>query len=95
MKTEIKNIAVKSAKLAGVTCVAAGAIALVASGAAVKAAMAGGAYLKETARKILEEKPETPEAVQEETGEESVSEAVQAEEVIPEEAPEAGEAQSN
>lgn len=59
MKNELKSIAVKSVKLAGVTCVAAGAIALIASGTAVKAVTAGGKYLKETAKKILEEPVET------------------------------------
>lgn len=69
MKNELKRIAVKSMKLAGVTCVAAGAIALVASGAAIKAVTAGGKYLKEAVQKILSEDSET-EAVVEEKAEE-------------------------
>lgn len=81
MKKEIKNIAVKSAKLAGVTCVAAGAIALIASGAAVKAVTAGGKYLKDAARRILEEQPEEAETS-------AVEEITQTPEEAPAEAPE-------
>lgn len=89
MKKEIKNIAVKSAKLAGVTCVAAGAIALIASGAAVKAVTAGGKYLKDVARRILEEQPEKVETVEEAA---PVEETVEAPEETPVEVPEAVEA---
>ena len=53
MKHEMKNMVKKSAKIAGVTCVAAGAVALVASGAALKAITEGGKYLQDTLQKIL------------------------------------------
>lgn len=55
MNKEIKTILRKTVKLAGVTCVAAGAVALVTSGAALKALTEGGKYLKETVTKILNE----------------------------------------
>ena len=90
MKNEIKRIALKSAKLAGVTCVAAGAIAFVASGAAVKAVAAGGKYLKETVKKILEE--EAAPCEKEETLEQPVEEVQAASEEEAEEVKEAAEA---
>ena len=58
MNQEMKSFVKKTAKIAGVTCVAAGAIALMASGAALKAVTAGGKYLKDTVKKIVDEKPD-------------------------------------
>lgn len=54
MNHDAKKMLKKAAKIAGVTCVAAGAVAVVASGAALKAVTAGGKYLKETVKKILD-----------------------------------------
>ena len=87
MKTDFKNIAIKSAKIAGATFAAAGAAALIASGAALKGITAGGQYLVETTRKILKEESVTndievtTETVEESTPSESeeVAEATEAE----------------
>ena len=65
MKKEVVSIMKKTAKIAGVTCFAAGAVALVTSGAALKAIAEGGKYLAKTVKEIMEEKPgqeETAEA---------------------------------
>lgn len=53
MSKEIKSIVKKTAKVAGVTCIALGGAALIASGAALKALAAGAVYLKDTVRKIV------------------------------------------
>lgn len=46
MNTEMKNVTIKSAKIAAAICVAFGAVAVMASGAALKAVAEGGKYLK-------------------------------------------------
>ena len=53
MSKEIKSIVKKTAKVAGVTCIALGSAALIASGAALKALTAGAVYLKDTVQKII------------------------------------------
>lgn len=74
-KEAIVNVK-KAAKIAGVTCVAAGAVALVTSGTALKAITEGGKYLADTVKKI----------VNEETSSEPVSEEIAAEaEIVTEE----------
>ena len=67
-KEAIVNVR-KAAKIAGVTCVAAGAVALVTSGTALKAITEGGKYLADTVKKI----------VNEETSSEPISEEIAAE----------------
>ena len=57
MKKEAKNLVKKTVKIAGVTCVAAGAIALMTTGAALKALTAGAKYLQDTVKKIIDEEP--------------------------------------
>lgn len=57
MNKEIKTIVKKTAKIAGVTCIAAGAVALMTSAAAIKAMTEGARYLKDTVKKIVEEEP--------------------------------------
>lgn len=59
MKQEIKSIVKKTAKIAGVTCIAAGAVALMTSAAALKALTEGGKYLKNTVEKIIGGETET------------------------------------
>ena len=63
MQKQIKTVLKKTVKIAGVTCLALGGAALIASGAAVKALAEGGKYIAATARKILEEKNEEDAAV--------------------------------
>lgn len=58
MNKDINNLIKKTAKIAGVTCVAAGAVALMTTGAALKALTTGAQYLKETVQKILEDPAE-------------------------------------
>ena len=53
MSKELKSIVKKTAKVAGVTCIALGGAALIASGAALKALTAGAVYLKDAVRKIV------------------------------------------
>ena len=57
MKKEAKSLVKKTAKIAGVTCVAAGAVALMTTGAALKALTEGARYLKNTVQKIMDETP--------------------------------------
>lgn len=57
MKKEIKKIVKKTAKIAGVTCIAAGAVAIVTSKTALQAIVKGGEYLKDAIKKILNEGP--------------------------------------
>lgn len=52
MKKEIKSILKKTTKIACVTCVATGAIAVMTSGVALKAIGEGGKYLVNTIKKI-------------------------------------------
>lgn len=63
MKKEIKSILKKTAKIAGVTCVTTGAIALIASGTALKATAEGFKHIQNSVRNILAQQEET-EAVQ-------------------------------
>lgn len=55
MKSLLKN----SIKIAGVTCVAAGAVALVTSGTALKAIGEGGKYLMKAVKEIVGEQDST------------------------------------
>ena len=63
------NILKKSVKIAGVTCFALGGAALIASGAALKALTEGGKYLKDTVKKIINDKPVEDSAIVEEAEE--------------------------
>lgn len=68
MNQEIRTILKKTVKVAGAACFAAGAIAVLTSGAALKAIGEGGRYLVNTVQKIVNEKPEvreTPEPAEE------------------------------
>lgn len=65
MKKEIKSLLKKTVKVAGVTCIAAGAVALMTSAVAVKALAEGGRYLKDTVQKILKEEADTASAAEE------------------------------
>lgn len=84
MNKEIGTIVKKTAKIAGVTCVALGGAALVASGAALKAMTEGAKYLKDTIEKIVDDDPKTDAAVQEASAEEVAE--VPAAEAVAEEA---------
>ena len=55
MKKEIKSALKKTAKIAGVTCLATGAVAVLTSGMALKAICEGGKYLANTVKRIIEE----------------------------------------
>ena len=55
MKKEALEITRKAAKIAGVTCVAAGAIAIVTSGAALVAIAEGAKYVTNSIQTILKE----------------------------------------
>ena len=85
MNKEIKSIVKKTAKIGAVTCVAAGAVALMTTGTALKALTEGAKYLKDTVKKIVGEESDI-EAVIEEAPVEDVVEAPAAEAVV-EEAP--------
>ena len=78
MEKQIKSVLRKTVKIAGITCIALGGAALIASGAALKALTEGAEYLKDSVKKILEEKPEEKVTAQEhapvETAEEETSE---------------------
>ena len=65
MKKEAKNLVKKTAKIAGVTCIAAGAVALMTTGAALKALTEGAKYLKDTVKKIIDEEPKEEAIVEE------------------------------
>ena len=83
MNKEIKSIVKKTAKIGAVTCVAAGAVALMTTGAALKALTEGAKYLKDTVKKIVGEEPDV-EAIVEESPTEDVVEAPAAEAVVEE-----------
>lgn len=85
MNKEIESIVKKAAKIGAVTCIAAGAVALMTTGAALKALTEGAKYLKNTVKKIVDEEPGV-ETVVEEAPAEDVVEAPAAEAVV-EEAP--------
>lgn len=55
MKQEVKSVLKKTAKIAGVTCLAAGSIAVLTSGVALKAISEGGKYLANTVKRIIDE----------------------------------------
>ena len=65
MNKEIKSIVKKTAKIGAVTCVAAGAVALMTTGAALKALTEGAKYLKDTVKKIVGEEPAVGTVVEE------------------------------
>ena len=69
MKKKITSIIKKSAKVGAAVCVAAGAVALMTSGAAMKALTEGGKYLKDTVKKIINDKPVEESAIVEEAEE--------------------------
>ena len=69
MKKEITSIVKKSAKVGAAVCVAAGAVALMTSGAALKALTEGAKYLKNTVKKIINDKPVEESAIVEEAEE--------------------------
>lgn len=56
MKQEVKSVLKKTVKIAGVTCLAAGSIAVLTSGMALKAISEGGKYLASTVKRIINEK---------------------------------------
>lgn len=58
MNQETRNIVKKTVKIAGVTCIAMGSAALIASGAALKAVTAGARYLKDAIEKIVNDAPQ-------------------------------------
>ena len=70
MHKEAKNLVKKTAKIAGVTCIAAGAVALMTTGAALKALTEGAKYLKNTVQKIIDEPTAADPAVDTEAAEE-------------------------
>ena len=93
MKKEAKNLVMKTAKIAGVTCVAAGAVALMTTGAALKALTAGAKYLKDTVKKIIDEEPKEESIVEEASvAEASPEDFAEAEAVAAEEVSEVQEA---
>lgn len=91
MTEELKNMTKKAAKIAGVTCIAAGTVAVVASGAAVKAMVEGGKYLKDTVKKIMDSEPDQKAENAQVQTEEAAAEPVIEAEAVQEEAPAAEE----
>ena len=75
MNKEIQSIVKKTAKVAGVTCVAAGAVALMTSAAAIRAMTEGAKYLKDTVNRILNEEPQAKGPAPEEVPAEGAVEA--------------------
>lgn len=59
MDKKIKSMLKKSGKIAGVTCLALSSATLIASGAAVKALVAGAKYVKDSVKKIIDERNDT------------------------------------
>ena len=57
MEKEVKTVLKKTVKIAGITCLALSGAALIASGAALKALTEGAKYVKNSVRKIIDEKP--------------------------------------
>lgn len=85
MKKKITSIVKKSAKVGAAVCVATGAVALMTSGAALKALTEGAKYLKNTVKKIIDEESKSETSTTEEVVESSASNpAVEAEAVIAE-----------
>jgi hypothetical protein len=56
MQKEIETVLKKTVKIAGVTCLALSGAALIASGAALKALTEGAKYVKDSVKKIIDEK---------------------------------------
>lgn len=79
MNKETKSIVTKTIKIAGVTCIALGGAALIASGAALKAMTEGAKYLKDAVKKIVRVQPES--VVEEPTAEPIAEETPAAEPV--------------
>lgn len=65
MEKEIKTVLKVTVKIAGVTCIALGGAALIASGTALKALTEGAKYLKNTVEQIVREVPEAEQFVEE------------------------------
>ena len=65
MNKKAKNLVKKSAKIAGVTCIAAGAVALMTTGTALKALTEGAKYLQDTVKKIVDEEPKAENIIEE------------------------------
>ena len=74
MNREAKSLVRKTAKIACVTCIAAGAVALMTTGAALKALTEGGKYLKNTVQKIIDEPTEAKAVIDTEAAEEDFAE---------------------
>lgn len=55
---EVNSVLKKTAKIAGVTCIAAGAVAVMTSGIALKTITEGGKYLFNSVKKIVNENEE-------------------------------------
>ena len=88
MEQEIKTVLKKSVKIAGVTCLAMGGAALIASGAALKALMEGAKYVKDAVQKIIDEQPggDTPAEVEAEVISDGQTAAAAEETAVTEEA---------
>lgn len=65
------NILKKTIKITGLTCVALGGAALIASGAALKALTEGAKFLKDAVQEIIHEDPKTVETESEASAEEA------------------------
>ena len=76
MQKEIKTVLKKTVKIAGVTCLALSGAALIASGADVKALTEGAKYVKDSFKKIIDEKSD------EESAEVVDAEVIPAEETV-------------
>ena len=63
MNDQILSIFKKSAKIAGVTCLTAGIVAVSTSAAALKAIAESGKYLAKAVKDILEDSPQKEEVV--------------------------------
>lgn len=88
MDKEFETIVKKGAKIAGVTCLAAGAVALMTSAAALTAMVEGAKYLKDAVKKIIDEEPKAePAAEPEVAAEEPAAEEVPAEPEVAAEEP--------
>ena len=74
MNSKATSILKKTVKISGVTCIALGGVALIASGAALKALTEGAKYLTKTIRDVIHEEPETVEAEAEAAAQETVAE---------------------
>lgn len=79
MHREVKSILKKTAKIAGVTCIAAGAVAVLTSATAVKVVAEGGKYLANAVRKILREESAPEQTIVEAVAAEAVEAEVTAE----------------